>query len=608
MTISDIQQFFAETAPFCYLDESSRASLIKQISVYYCAAQEVVDMSTARLLVVRSGVFTPTGTESATAGKLLPGDCYGYQSLLDKSHMTEDLLCDEDGLIYWLPASAFEEYFTQSPHFAGYFRGLAHRKLHQYQEPQASSRFTLKVSEVVKHGTVVIAPEKSIADAARLMTEKRVSSLIIEKNQQLVGIVTDRDLRSRVLARDLPSSTQVREIMSPSPRSIDAKAYLFEAVLMMSQHNIHHLPVTNKGAIYGMITLTDLMRAQQNHPVYVIGDMHRQTDIQGLRQCAAQLMPLLQELAQQQVPTHEVGHIITTVTDALTQSLIRMAERQLGTPPCRFSWLAFGSQARMDQSINADQDNALLLAEEPEGNIGRYFQQLAEWVCHGLADCGVTLCPGNIMAINPELRLSLDGWMHKFARFIHSPDPQSILGSSIFFDLRCIYGDAPMVARLQQHLLQQARGNQLFLFHLARSTLERTPPLSMLRNFVLEKDSHGDIGVDLKKGGLSLITDMVRIHALANGVDEINTRRRLQKLMELGAIDRQDGQNLRDAFDVIAQLRWEKHQQNLMQKQHSNNLLNPNHLHVLQRNQLKDSLNVIGQAQAHLKQRFCRTL
>jgi len=608
MSISDIQLFFSETPPFCYLDDDSRAALIRQISVYYCAAKEVVDMKAARLLVVRSGVFTPLGMESTSAGQLQSGDCYGYQSLLNASTVTEGLLCEEDGLIYWLPATAFHERFTQSPHFAGYFQGLTHRKLHQYQEPQASSRFTLKVGEVVKRETVVITPESNITDAARLMTEKRVSSLMIEEDQRLVGIMTDRDLRTRVLAPGLPADTPVRQIMSASPLSIDTQAYLFEAVQMMSQHNIHHLPVTDRGDICGMITLTDLMRSQQNHPVYVIGDIHRQTDLQGLRQCAKQLTPLLRELAQQQVPAHEVAHIITAATDALTQSLIRMAERQLGTPPCRFSWLAFGSQARMDQSINADQDNALLLEVEPRGDAAHYFQQLAAWVCQGLAECGIRLCPGNIMAINPDLRLSLDGWMHKFFRFIHSPDPDSILGSSIFFDLRCIYGDMAMVARLQQHLLQKARNDQLFLFHLARSALERTPPLGMLRNFILEKDASGDIGVDLKKGGLSLINDMVRIHALANGVDEINTRRRLQKLMELRAIDKEDGQNLQDAFDVIAQRRWEKHQQHLVQMQGSNNLLNPNHLHVLQRNQLKDSFHVIGQAQAHLKHRFCRTL
>jgi len=606
--LSEVQQFLAETAPFSYLDDDSRNRLAGQISVYYCAAQETLSLSPERMLLVRSGLFVPANLQSSTTGQLQPGDCYGYTALTDPQALADDLLCEEDGLIYWLPTYVVRQCCDQNPHVAGYFQGLARRRLHQYQQPEAPARLTLKIRDLLKPGTVAIEPESTIVEAARLMTEKRVSSLIVQEGERLVGILTDRDLRSRVLARELPASTQVRDVMSPSPRCIDIRAYLFEAIQLMSQHNIHHLPVKDRERVRGMITLSDLMRAQQNHPVYIIGDIHRQTEQSGLRQCADQLPRLLESLAQQQVPAHEVGRIITSVTDALTQSLIRLGEQRWGSAPCAFAWIAFGSQARMDQSINADQDNALVLAEEPGTAAESYFARLAEWVCQGLAACGIPLCPGNIMATNSELRLSLEGWQQKLSHFVQSPDPAAILGSSIFFDLRCIYGNNTLAERLQQHLLQKTRNNDLFLFHLARAALERTPPLSMLRNFVLEKTAQGEIGVDLKKRGLSLITDLVRVYALAHGVDEVNTRLRLQKLTEAGFIDHQDGQNLRDAFDVIAQVRWEKHQRDLAARQHMSNLVDPGGLHVLQRHQLKDGFQVIGEAQAHLKNRFCRTL
>ncbi|WP_449360497.1 DUF294 nucleotidyltransferase-like domain-containing protein [Alishewanella longhuensis] len=125
-----------------------------------------------------------------------------------------------------------------------------------------------------------------------------------------------------------------------------------------------------------------------------MGEIHRQTSIDGLEQCSLQINNLAQTLGKQQVPAHEAGHIITTITDALTQRLIKLAQQALGPAPCVFTWLCFGSQARMDQSINADQDNALLLEREPTADIADYFERLADFVCQGLARCGITLCPG----------------------------------------------------------------------------------------------------------------------------------------------------------------------------------------------------------------------
>lgn len=608
MEPADIQRFLKGTAPFSYLDEASLGAVQKAISVFYCAAEDTVAMADDRLLIVRSGTFSLLDSQQHRYRQLQEGDCAGHEHLLGAEGGADSAVCEEDGLIFWLSGAAFHACASGNPHFAGYFAGLARRTLHQYRAPGDSQRFTQKVGDVITNLKVVIAPDQRIRDAAELMTEKRVSSLLVEKDGQLVGIITDRDLRSRVLAQGLDGTTAVSAVMTPNPYCIEKSAYVFEAVQLMSQHNIHHLPVMDRGTSYGMITLTDVVRAQQSHPVYVIGDIHRQADADGLRHCTRQTRPLLEELGRQQVPAYEVAHIITTITDALTQRLVRLAEATLGKPPCNYCWLAFGSQARMDQSINADQDNALLLAEEPQGEIADYFARMADFVCGGLAHCGIILCPGNIMASNPELRLGSAGWQRKFSHFIQAPDPASVLGSSIFFDLRGIAGDLSLVAQLRQHIHQAAKQNDLFLFHLARAALERTPPLSMLRNFVLEQHADGESGVDLKKRGMSIITDIVRVYAIAGAVEAVNTRQRIQQLVQHKVLEPHDGQNLLDAFDVITQLRWQKHQQQLSREHPPSNLVHPATLHSLQREQLKDSFLVINKAQAALKNRFCRNL
>lgn len=463
------------------------------------------------------------------------------------------------------------------------------------------------MSDIVQARKVSISGEHSVQQAAQLMTEKRVSSLLVEQDERLTGILTDRDLRTRVLAANLPATTPVQQVMTPKPHTIDKHAYLFEAVQLMSRFNIHHLPVLEQGLSFSMITATDIIRSQQDHPVYLIGEIHRQPSIDGLEQCALQINNLALVMGKQQVPAHEAGHIITTITDALTQRLIKLAQQELGPAPCVFSWLCFGSQARMDQSINADQDNALLLEKEPSGIVGDYFAKLADFVCQGLARCGIKLCPGNIMASNPELRMSLKGWSGKFAKWISSPSPDAILKASIFFDMRVVEGSKGLFNALQQDIL--ARTNHaLFLMQLTQTSLQRTAPLSFLRNFILEHDGKQKKGLDLKKRGISLITDIVRVYALANGITEVNTRQRLQQLAAIGVIDSKESQNLSDAFDVLAQLRWDKHLHDIAQGHDASNLLDPAVLSGLQRHQLKDSFAVINNAQSSVKHRFCKEM
>ena len=608
MEIADVVKFLGETTPFDHTNPAALSELAAKVKVYYFKAQDNVSIDSNRLLIVRTGIFALYSDQQQLLTKLQPGDFYGYQQLLTGLTDNDNLVCEEDGLVYWLDAEAFHQCRFQYKNVDIFFQRLFSRRLHQYRERQQSSRFTLKISDVVQQRKIAGRPEQTVQDAARLMSEHRVSSLVIEEHEKLVGILTDRDLRSRVLAAGLPASTQINHVMTRQPQSIELHAYLYEAVQQMSQYNIHHLPVVDQGLCYGMLTATDVIRSQQDHPVYLIGEIHRQNDVEGLERCSQQIAVLATTLSKQQVPAHEAGHIITTITDALTQRLIYLAQQELGEPPCVFSWLAFGSQARMDQSLNADQDNALLLEKEPSGAIGSYFEKLADFVCHGLAACGIKLCPGNIMASNPELRLSLKGWSGRFARWIATPTPEALLNASIFFDLRVIDGSKGLFNALQEDVLQRTSEAPLFLYHLSQAALQRTAPLGLFKNFILEQDGKHKKGLDLKKRGISLVTDLVRVYALAAGINAVNTRQRLHQLVTQEELESKYAQNLLDAFDLLAQLRWEKHQQDLQQHHDVTNLLDPTDVSGLARHQLKDSFAVIYEAQSKLKHRFCRDM
>ncbi|MCF3097077.1 CBS domain-containing protein [Aeromonas australiensis] len=609
MEVAEVSRFLARTTPFSGVGATLQTELARAISVYYFRAGEMVKSSEDRLLIVRTGLFARLDSQQQLLEKLQEGDFYGYQA----AQPGEQLMCEEDGLVYWLAADAFARARTRLSELDRFFLHLAARTLHQQQRLPDEGYFTLKVGDLVRAHKIVITPAQTVQEAASLMSERRVSSLLVEMEGALQGIITDRDLRSRVVARGLPATTRVGDVMTREPKTIERDAYLFEALQQMGQWRVHHLPVLSQGRVDGMITVTDLVRAQQEHPVYLLTDIHRQPDLDSLVRASAQTLKLARILGRQGVPAHEASHILATVGDGLTQRLIELAQGVLGPAPCDFSWLVFGSFARRDQGLNADQDNGLLLAQPPEGEVGRYFAALARFVCDGLARCGLPYCTGNIMAINPALCLDLTAWLARFKGWIETPTPQALLNASVFFDLRMVAGSAPLFAGLQRQIVADAREQPLFLMHLAQNALERSAPLGLFRHFILERDGQQQKGLDLKVRGISLITDLVRVYALASGIADINTRQRLLRLAQEGGMDTTQSRNLCDAFDLLAQLRWEHHLARQQQidaqgEGQISNHLDPATLSGLQRHQLKDCFGVINEGQALLKYRFCRGL
>jgi len=601
MQIQQVVQFLTQVPPFADLPATDLAALSQHIKIYYAVQSEQLRFA-HQLVLVRTGLFLMQQQQQLYP--LQSGDCWGYRQLLTQQDLAEQLHCQEDGLVYLIPQAVFEQYQHQFKNFALYFQRLLGRALHLHQQSATDHQ---RVGALCARQIVSIHSAATIQQAAQLMTQQRISSVLVMDAAQLTGIVTDRDLRSKVLAAGLPAQTAVGSIMTRNPYRIAADAFAFEALQLMSQHNIHHLPVEQDGTVCGVLTTSDLVRSTQEHPLFLISHIHRQHDSAGLSACQAPLMDLAQQLGQQQLPSGEISQILATLYDALAQSWLKLAQQHLGPAPCAFSWLCFGSQARQDMLLSADQDNALLLEKEPVGDIGRYFSALARFVCDGLASSGQILCPGNVMATNEKLRLSLAGWSARFAGMINTPTPQALLDSTIYFDARVVAGSQALFNALQSDILRLSN-QQLFIWQLAKNALSHQPPLGFFKHFILEQDGAKRRGLDLKKRGIALIHDLVRVHALAHGISAVSTPARLAALVQQQVLSAGEARDLTAAFELLHQLRWQLQYQALQQNASFSNLQDPALLNVLQRHQLKDAFAVISQHQQIIAQRYCREL
>ncbi|GIU50570.1 cyclic nucleotide-binding protein [Shewanella sairae] len=609
--IQPIVQFFQGRVPFDSLDEQTLPRCCHALTIgYYSKASGFVplDPDNPQLYIVRSGAFEVRDKSGELLDRLGEGDYFGFPSLLSGEEASTRVAILEDGLVYHLPPEIFDFLRRESREFDRFFnKAFAKRLRHQGRFKAKDLTTTSRVTTLMSSDPLIIDMKSSVAKACRLMRSARVSSVLVLDNHKLVGILTDRDLRNRVLAENLDGRLPVHQAMTPSPVSIESNSLVFEAMLLMSEHSINHLPVVDNGIAAGVVTSTDILRGQSSQPLLLIGEIERQQNLQSLIQVSKQIPLLLQNLISADARAEEIGRVLTSVTDALTRRLIVLNQQILGKPPMAFCWLAFGSQGRQDQAACSDQDNGLLLAHEPDEAAKGYFDALSHAVCKGLDECGYVYCPGDIMAQNPKWRMSLDKWQQVFDNWVRTPEPKALMHASIFFDMRSVYGPQSLFDSLQDSVLSQTKGNDIFLAAFTGNALTSAPPLGFFRKFVLERDGTEVKGIDLKHKGNALINDIARVYALSAGIKEVNTAKRIRALMEQNILNRKDALNLADAHEFIAHMRLSNQGLQYTQSLPISNYLMPQELSSLVRHQLRDAFKVVHDGQVGLKLKMMRS-
>ncbi len=302
---------------------------------------------------------------------------------------------------------------------------------------------------------------------------------------------------------------------------------------------------------------------------------------------------------------YDIGHLISSVGEAINQRLIQLAEQTLGEPPIDYGWLVAGSLGRREQTAHSDQDNALIFSNDYNAAEHKpYFDALAKYVCDGLDACGYIYCPGDIMATNPRWQLTAAGWHNQFMDWIHKPEPEALLYSTVFFDMRTIYGDAGLLDKVMAGVLAETGKQAPFMTHIAANALQFSPPIGLFRHFVLEKGGAEAKALNLKNRGVVPVTDLARTHALAGGIGELNTHDRLKAAGEQGLISKQANLDLIDAYAFISSVRLKHQCKQIELGGKPDNFVPPEILSSLEREHLKDAFDVVNTLQKYLRQRY----
>lgn len=601
----DIPSFLRAYPPFDDLDDQRLAEVIRHTHIEFHPEGEVILQQGGEparyLYVVRTGAVELVD-DGRVVDLLTEGQVFGHPSLLSGLSPTFTVRAHEDSLCYLVDRELAEEILGTHSGLAFLSSGLRRRVVRALEGlgPQAVDPWRAPVRTLVRRPPVMTSLTSTIREAAELMTRERVSSLLVARPDGL-GILTDRDLRSRVMAEGRSTDTMVGEVLTSPVITVPAEMMVAEVISLMLERGVRHVPVTgDDGSPIGLVTDVDLMGLEQKAPFVLKADIERAPDVTTAVEAARRLPVVVCSLVDANVDPIDVGHVVAVAIDTLTRRLLEIGVSQLGEPPARWAWLSLGSEARQEQALLSDQDHAIAYQADERSveSVDPYFEGLAEFVTSGLEAAGIRRCRGGVMAVNRKWRRPLTDWILQFKTWMSTPGPLGSEIASIAFDYRQVAGPLDIEASIDQ-LIRGAAASPWFMQQLARRAIDPRPPTGFFRDLVVEAKGEWAGTLDVKGRGIIPITNLARTYAVGARLTENRTLRRL-RAAAAGRIDQETCVGLTEAFRLLWQIRLEHQSELVRAGRPPDDHVDPKALGPLTRQGAKEAFRLIDRAQRAL--------
>ena len=561
--VPDIVEFLVQCPPFDAFDPGAVERLAEAVEVEFHPAGTTIfpkgAEAVAFLRVIRAGAV-----EVVDDGRVLdlmgPGEMFGYASLLSGLPTDFGTRAAEDTLTYRIPAAAASEVLAQPQGLRYLTRSMLEDRHHLGPGPGpeiARDQLRQPVSAAIRSAPVICAPGTPVQEAARRLTEAGATALVVDLGDT-VGIVTDSDLRSRVVGGGLPSDSPVSAVMTAPAFTVSSDRSGSEVLVDMLDRGIRHFPVVSPaGRVLGIVEDHDLLAVERSSSFFLRRAIHRATTIDELVEASTGLRTTVIGMSQGGVPAAEVMSVFTVVADALTRRVLDLIVAESGAPPARFTWLTLGSQARREAVPSSDLDSAVVWFDDDHtdpASIRQYLNSVATRATDVLLRCGFHPDEHRVSAADPLFVRSLSSWRRSARSFLDDPtQDKALVLVSVLVDSRSVWGDetGPLIA--ETFRLATARPRLLRL--LAEFALAHRPPTGFLRGLVVESTGEHRRRLDLKSGGIVPIVDIARWAGLASGVTSASTISRLGVAGASGTLSRFDAVMLQEAFELVCQLR-----------------------------------------------------
>jgi CBS domain-containing protein len=541
-------EFLRRHVPFDRMSEETVRSLIaklrparfpKDATILSAQGGEVT-----HLHIIDSGLVgsRPNNAQADPDRTLGPGELFPVGALSAGGattrvfHALQDTTClllsRPDFLALRQASPEFERYCTQA--ITETLRQALESLYGQYSQRAAEQQtLTRTLAELVRNAPIACPARSTIGEAAQKMADARVRTIVaLDDRGAPLGMFTLVDLLRRVVLPGRPLTTPLADVMTSPVVTLPGSSTAYEAMHVMAERGVRQVAVVENGALRGVVNERDLFALQRVSMRQVTESLHGADTIHRLRDAADDIRRLTQNLLAQGVSAEPLTRTIAALNDALSRRAIELIRARHDLAGIDWCWLALGSEGRGEQTFATDQDNALLFMTPEPDQLGPRRERLlafAREVNAALAELGFPLCPGNVMAGNPELCLSMDEWKAKFLGWIREPTPQALLNANIMFDFRGLAGETALANVLRQWLFGFTEANPLFLRMMVQNALSVEPPVGIIRAFAVD-DAPAEVRgtLDLKTRGTRLFVDCARVFALAHGIHDTGTASRLR--------------------------------------------------------------------------------
>ncbi|MFD2200488.1 DUF294 nucleotidyltransferase-like domain-containing protein [Shivajiella indica] len=636
--INRVKEFLKRYPPFTFLSDASLEVVARGVEVRFFGQNEFLfqqgEPAQNFFFVLKEGSVHLLEQKEGK-GRIVEvcdeGDVFGVLALLGKRPYILSAQAKEESLIYAIPVSIFEKILEENNKVALYFAaGFASGQVVVRSDLSNSQKARSLMKDVSRDKGLLIFTGQSdfsyspqvltcpqgtlIKNAAAMMAKNGVGSIVIvnEKFHPL-GIITDKDLRNRLLAQQKSYDTPVDELMTSPVHTKSKESGFPDLYLTMVKNRLHHLIFTEDGTpgspVTGILSDHDILLSQGNSPAVLINALLNTWDVSEMSKLRDRAEKLLAYYLENEVAMDFVANIISEINDIIIKRAVEMAKRKHDenfpeASQVKFCFLSLGSEGREEQLLRTDLDNAIVFEDVPESKIKEtqdYMLLISQEVLEILFSCGFEACPAEIMANNRKYCQPISMWKKLFSDWIHIPNQQALLNATIFFDFRPIVGFKGLSEELTEHIYNEISGKSIFLNFLAKNALLNPAPLGFFRNFIVEKSGEQKDKFDIKLRAMMPLADIARLLVLSHQVVGVNnTFKRFERLSELEPNHRELMLEAGKAYEILMRIRAIEG----LNEGNSGRYISPEKLGKIQRQLLKNAFAPIDELQKIIKVRF----